>query len=104
MSKAIQVEIVLALEDEQVLLSMSLESGATIAEALAKSELQERFAGQNIDAMQTGVWGRRVNRDYRLEAGDRVELYRPLRQDPRDARRELARSGLTMREGRKGPV
>jgi putative ubiquitin-RnfH superfamily antitoxin RatB of RatAB toxin-antitoxin module len=33
-----------------------------------------------------------------LSAGDRVEIYRPLQLDPRDARRRLAALGQTMRK------
>jgi sulfur carrier protein len=34
------------------------------------------------------VWGRRVPLDTPLRDGDRVEVYRPLRVDPKVARRE----------------
>ena len=34
-----------------------------------------------------------------LKDGDRIELYRPLSIDPREARRQLALAGRTMREG-----
>lgn len=39
-----------------------------------------------------GVWGKRVAEDYVLRAGDRVEIYRPLRADPKEARRRRARA------------
>jgi len=45
------------------------------------------------------VFGAQVGRDQRLEDGDRVEILRPLPQDPRQRRRSLARAGATM--GRK---
>jgi putative ubiquitin-RnfH superfamily antitoxin RatB of RatAB toxin-antitoxin module len=45
-----------------------------------------------------GVFGRVVADDYGVQAGDRVEIYRPLEREPREARRELAARGLTMRE------
>ena len=97
MTKSIRVEVALALPDEQILVGMSIENAATIADAIAKSGLVERFSAQQINAMQVGVWGRPASRDLQLKDGDRVELYRPLQRDPRDARRELAQSGLTMR-------
>jgi putative ubiquitin-RnfH superfamily antitoxin RatB of RatAB toxin-antitoxin module len=34
-----------------------------------------------------GVWGKRVERSYVVRDGDRVELYRPLENEPREARR-----------------
>jgi hypothetical protein len=36
------------------------------------------------------VFGRRVDGQHVLRAGDRVEIYRPLKVDPRDARRRAA--------------
>jgi putative ubiquitin-RnfH superfamily antitoxin RatB of RatAB toxin-antitoxin module len=46
--------------------------------------------------MQAGIWGRPVERDQAVSDGDRVELYRPLNMDPREARRRLAAAGRTM--------
>ncbi len=43
-----------------------------------------------------GIFGRRVAADYVLSEGDRVELYRPLKADPKTVRRELARLGKSM--------
>lgn len=41
-----------------------------------------------VDALETGVWGRKQAADHLLRDGDRVELYRPLKVDPKVARRE----------------
>ena len=41
-----------------------------------------------LDAMDVGVWGKRVSVDQPLREGDRLEIYRPLRVDPKVARRE----------------
>ena len=43
--------------------------------------------GADLDRLQAGVWGRPVDRSHVLIDGDRVELYRPLAMDPREARR-----------------
>jgi putative ubiquitin-RnfH superfamily antitoxin RatB of RatAB toxin-antitoxin module len=87
----INVEVVFALPDKQELVTIELPSTATVADAIEESGLQHRN-------LQAGIWGRPVGRGQRLSNGDRVELYRPLQRDPRVARRELAESGLTMRE------
>ncbi|MDH5239499.1 MAG: RnfH family protein [Gammaproteobacteria bacterium] len=42
------------------------------------------------------MWGKEVAGDTLVSAGDRVEIYRPLNLDPREARRQLALSGRTM--------
>jgi uncharacterized protein len=68
--------------DEVVL---RLAPSATVRGALQASGLQARHA--SIDLRRVGVWGRARQLDDGLHDGDRVELYRPLRVDPKEARR-----------------
>lgn len=98
MRKNIEVEVVFASTTDQVLLSVSLPEGATIAEAVSLSGIAEKFPDEDLDVLQTGIWGHPRERTAVLTHGDRVEIYRPLLRDPREARRELAQAGLTMRE------
>ena len=97
MPAEIKVEVVFALPERQVLVEVTLEEGATIADAISAAGLAERFPDEQIDALPTGVWGRPAERDRSVQAGDRVEIYRPLEIDPREARRQLAEAGRTMR-------
>ena len=96
MATDISVEVVFALAGEQRLLEVSLAPGSTVGDAIAASEMAKHFPDEDIDALQTGIWGRVVERDQQVQAGDRVELYRPLELDPREARRRLAALGKTM--------
>ena len=57
-----------------------------MAEAVAASGLP--FRGR------IGVFGKTVNPDTRLSDGDRVEIYRSLALDPKEARRRRARTKL----------
>ncbi len=99
MSDGISVEVVFGLADKQELLTVSLPPGATAQDAIEQSGIRERFAGIDTRDLPIGIWGRVVARDARLEDGDRVEIYRPLEIDPREARRRLALSGRTMDQG-----
>lgn len=101
MATEIRVEIVFALPDEQVLVSVSVPATTTVASAIRLSGLAERFADQPIDSLPVGIWGRLVGRDHVLSNTDRVEIYRPLKLEPREARRQLAQAGRTMGGGRK---
>lgn len=96
MDAVIQVEVVFALADKQRLAAVTLPRGATVADAVAESALSRSFPDENLDVLQVGVWGRVVSRDHVLSDGDRVEIYRALELDPREARRRLASLGLTM--------
>jgi len=82
-----RVEVVFALADRQELLVVELPDGSTIAAAIERSGLARWFADVDFDALQAGVWGKPAGRDRIVKDGDRVEIYRPLEMDPRDARR-----------------
>ena len=79
-----------------LLLELEVEAGATVADVIVRSRIAAEFPGFDIDALETGVWGRIVTRDQPVRDGDRVELYRPLQLDPREARRKQALAGRTM--------
>jgi len=93
----LSVEVVLATPQCQQLVALAVAPGTTVAEAIEASGVAARFPEFETARMPVGIWGRCVARDTVVADGDRVELYRPLQIDPRDARRQLARAGLTMR-------
>jgi hypothetical protein len=90
------VEVVFALSDRQELVTVSLEEGATVSDAVAHPSIASLFPDWDLDKCAVGVWGRLAPRDQRLRHGDRVEIYRPLVMDPREARRALAAEGKFM--------
>jgi uncharacterized protein len=65
---------------------LQLASGATVQQALDASGWLDRFA--ELPAQALGVWGRKAALSTVLREGDRVEVYRGLRVDPKVARRE----------------
>lgn len=97
MPELLQIEVVFALPDRQYLTVVSVPAGTTVAEAVAASDIAEQFPDVDVGALQTGIWGRPTPVEAAVKEGDRVELYRPLLRDPREARREFAQAGLTMR-------
>ena len=66
------------------LTALRIERGATVADVL---HLLEIDLGANV---QIGIWGRKVKPGHKLENGERIEFYRPLRCDPKAARRARA--------------
>ena len=67
-------------------LALRLPLGSTVADALRASGWLETH-GLRIDTVRCGVWGRPQALDIALRDGDRVEVYRPLLVDPKEARR-----------------
>jgi hypothetical protein len=91
-----EVEIVFALPDRQLLETVSVIAGDTVLDVVTKSGLRGAFPEYEIDGFAIGIWGREVQRDRVVKENDRIEIYRPLQLDPREARRQLALSGKTM--------
>ena len=86
-----RVAVVYALPAEQVVLELELETGATVGDAIRASGMLERFPEISLDNIAVGVFAERVALDDVLEQGDRVEIYRRLLADPKEARRRRAR-------------
>ena len=93
MTEEVAVEVALATPEKQVLLALRVAKGANVADVIAASGIASRFPGLSLDDMPAGIWGKAVARDARVREGDRVELYRPLSTDPREARRRRALAG-----------
>lgn len=85
------VEVVYATRERQKLVALEVEPGCTVAAAIDRSGLAEEFPDLVVDPAAVGIFGRKVPLDHVLQAGDRVEIYRPLIADPKEARRERAR-------------
>ena len=64
--------------------------------AIRQSAIGDLFPEEDFSDYQVGIWGKLVKRSYSLKDGDRLEIYRPLLIDPREARRELAADGRSM--------
>jgi len=69
---------------------LELPQGSTLWQAVLACGLLQRHPGLAQEAA-TGIWGRRQPRDAVLRDRDRVELYRPLKVDPKEARRQRYR-------------
>lgn len=70
---------------------LQLPDGSTAQDALLASGWREAWPGAEIADAELGIWGRRCPRDQVLHEGDRLEVYRPLKVDPKVARRERFR-------------
>lgn len=87
------VQVVYALPDTQYLVAVDLKSGMTAADAVAGSGLTERFPEITAAPLVLGLFGRRIDAHYCVRPGDRIEICRPLRSDPREMRRFMTSQG-----------
>ncbi len=89
-----KVEVVYALPDRQAQVSVRLEDGATIADALRAVAGTAPFSELDLARVPVGVFGESVGRELKLSDGDRLEIYRPLIVDPKEARRRRAEAAV----------
>jgi putative ubiquitin-RnfH superfamily antitoxin RatB of RatAB toxin-antitoxin module len=73
---------------EVVETSLDAPEGCTLREALMQAGWLQRFPEMETGLLTLGVWGRKAGWDRVLREGDRVEVVRGLRVDPKVARRE----------------
>ncbi len=84
-----RIQVVYALAKGYDVTEMELAAGSTVEDALEASGIATRHPA--VDLSRVGIFGRRVGADAPLCDGDRVEIYRPLALDPKEARRERAK-------------
>jgi len=89
----LRVRVVYATADKQVVRDLAVSTGTCVRDAVSASGLLERFPEIRPPETAVGIFGRRVGWDDPVADGDRVEIYRPLRIDPKEARRRRARVG-----------
>jgi putative ubiquitin-RnfH superfamily antitoxin RatB of RatAB toxin-antitoxin module len=73
---------------EVVETALEVPEGCTLGQALDLAGWLRRFPAIQADSLALGVWGRKAGWDRALREGDRVEVVRGLRVDPKVARRE----------------
>jgi putative ubiquitin-RnfH superfamily antitoxin RatB of RatAB toxin-antitoxin module len=84
----IRIEVAYATPARQTLLELEVAAGTTVGEAIGLSGIEGAHPEMDSSVAQVGIFGRLVSRDTVLEEGDRVEIYRPLQTDPKNARRQ----------------
>jgi putative ubiquitin-RnfH superfamily antitoxin RatB of RatAB toxin-antitoxin module len=86
----IRVEVVYALPEAQTIVEVELAQGARVADALDASHSQDRLAGVSLAGCRIGIWGAPAMPETELRDRDRVEIYRELIADSKQARRQRA--------------
>jgi len=98
----ISLEVVYGTPQKQALLEVVVEQGTTVEQAILASGIMKRFPDINIDVLKVGIWNRTCKLTDLPKKGDRIEIYRPLIADPKEARRRRAEKAKD--EGRANKV
>lgn len=86
----VRVQVAYALAERQVVLTVAVPADATIERAIRASGIIDCFPEIDLARQAVGVFGARAELADTIRAGDRIEIYRPLQVDPKEARRRRA--------------
>ncbi len=90
----VNVEVVCAKPEQQAIVALTMPEDATIEAAIKASGLLERFSEIASSELNAGIFGVVCKLDQPVREGDRIEIYRPLVHDPKEARRQRALKGF----------
>lgn len=91
MSELISVEVAYALPNKQLIKVLEVPRGTSAIEAVRLSGIDADFEDLSFDqSLQLGIFGKVVKGEQALQAGERVEIYRPLQVDPKEVRKRRA--------------
>ncbi|QBE67494.1 RnfH family protein [Pseudoduganella lutea] len=76
---------------QPILRALDVEAGTTIGQAIEQSGILQEAPEINLVTMPVGIYGKKKTLDTVLQPRDRIEIYRPLIADPKDARRRRAK-------------
>jgi len=86
-AELLNIEVCYASDELQFLQALQVPTGTTIGAALALSDLPGRLPQLDLQSAQVGLYGKKNSADTVLREHDRIEVYRPLIADPKQARR-----------------
>ena len=86
----IGVEVAYALPTQQVMVAVDVAPESTVEAAIRESGVLDRFPEIDLTQNRVGVFGKLAKLSDGLQAGDRIEIYRPLIADPKEVRRRRA--------------
>ncbi len=97
--ETIAIEVAYALPEKQVIISLAVEPGTTLEQAVVCSGIMTQFPEIDMADNKVGIFGKLSKRNVVLRAKDRVEIYRKLIADPKKVRKERAEQGKKMKKG-----
>jgi len=86
----IWVEVAYASEEKQEIISVEIDAGSSIERAIDCSGVLEKFPEIDLMQQNVGIFSKKKKLTDVVREGDRIEIYRPLLIDPKEARRKKA--------------
>ncbi|WDE00829.1 RnfH family protein [Thalassomonas actiniarum] len=98
----IQIEVVYGLSHKQELITVMVDEGTTVEQAIIASGITELFDDIELGKNKVGIWNRAAKYTDVLADLDRIEIYRPLIADPKEVRKRRAEKAVE--EGRANKI
>lgn len=92
MANLLHVQVCYATPLREVLRDLTVEEGTTIEQAIVQSGILNDIPGIDLGVQPVGLYGKKRALDTVLRERDRIEIYRPLVADPKEARRRRAKT------------
>ena len=89
-SQQIKIEVAYALPDQQMIIPISMPAEANAEAAIRASGILNKFPEIDLNVNQIGIFAKLCKLDAPLRNLDRIEIYRPLIADPKEARKQRA--------------
>ena len=96
MGKVNLITVAHATREEQVEIPLEVESSCTVAIAIRRSGILKKFQEIKLENVRVGVYGKSVSLDTLVKNRDRIEIYRPLQIDPKQARLTRAKKKISV--------
>lgn len=88
--KSIAIEVSYALTDQHILMALQVSALCTVRQAIELSGILKQHPEIDLEKHKVGIFSKQVSLEQLLVEGDRIEIYRPLLIDPKQARRAKA--------------
>ncbi len=89
-NKQISIEIIYALETEQKLFNLTIETTTNVEQAIKQSNILQHYPEIILTINKVGIFNKVCKLTDKLQDGDRIEIYRPLIADPKETRKKRA--------------
>ena len=89
-TQLITIELIFPLPDEQELLTIQVPNATTIEQAIELSGILQKYPEIDLKTNKVGIFSKVSKLNTELREGDRIEIYRPLIADPKEARKKKA--------------
>ena len=96
-NQQIMVEVAYALPNQQLIIPISMPPEANAEEAIRASGILDKFPEIDLEVNQIGIFSKLSKLDSPLRNLDRIEIYRSLIADPKEARKQRAADGKALK-------